>query len=384
MYTKKTLVLSVIVSILIGTFVAVSSIGYVVSKATGTSTYGMGKILAALTILQTRYINDLSPDAIVHNTIKGIASSTNDPHTAYIYGEAYKRLMSETKGEFGGIGSLIGEKDGLPVIVSPIDDSPSIAAGVKAGDKILKVDNHEIKKGTPIDEVVDKIRGPKDTKVTILFLSEDGNTREITITRDIIKNKTVSTKMLKDDIGYIRIGQFSENTPTDFNKALKELDDKGVTKLVLDLRMDPGGSLQACVEIAKQLVPKGMIVYTIDKSGQKQEFLSNLEKPKYKLAVLVDKGSASASEILAGAIQDTKSGILIGTKTYGKGSVQALIPLDSSSAFKVTIAKYYTPSGRSIDGIGIEPDIVIELDEKNIKTSDNQIEKAKEELEKAS
>lgn len=380
MYSKKTLIFSVIGALLIGVFVAFISIGTMVSSLTGTSSYGMGKIVAALTILQTRYIQEVPPNNIVDGVIKGIASSTNDPHTAYMYGEAYKRLMADTKGEFSGIGALIGEKDGLPVIVSPIDDSPSATAGVKAGDKILKVDSFEVKKGTPIDEVVDKIRGTKGTPVVLLLLSEDGNTREVTIVRDIIKNKTVSSKMLEDDIGYVRIGQFSDNTPNDFSAALKELEGKGMKKLVLDLRMDPGGSLQACVEIAKHLVPKGLIVYTVDKSGKKQEFFSDLEKPKYKLAVLVDKGSASASEILAGAIQDTKAGTLIGTKTYGKGSVQAIIPLDKTSAFKVTIAKYFTPSGRSIDGIGIDPDIVIELDDKNIKTVDNQIEKAKETL----
>lgn len=378
MYNKKTLFLSIVVGVLLGAAAMFFSTGYAMSKATGISTYGLSKILAGMSILKYRYVQEVAPDSLVNGVLKGIASAPNDPHTAYIYGEAYKRLMAETKGEFGGIGALIGEKDGLPVIVSPIDGSPSIAAGIKSGDKIVKVDEHDIKKGTPIDEVVDKIRGPKGTKVTLLLLAEDGTKREVTIIRDIIKNKTVAGKILEDDIGYLRIGQFSENTPAEFKKALQELDEQGMKKLVLDLRMDPGGSLQACVEIAQHFIPKGLVVYTIDKNNNRQEFLSGLEQPKYELVVLVDKGTASASEILAGAIQDTKVGTLVGTKTYGKGSVQAVIPLDKSSAFKVTIAKYYTPAGRSIDGIGIEPDVVLPLDVANIKTTDNQLEKAKE------
>ena len=379
MYSKKKLIISAIASLFIGMFIVLASLSYVVSSLTGTTT-GTLKIIAALNIMKNKYVQESDPHTFVNGAIKGIANSVGDPHTAYIHGEAYKRLVSETKGEFGGIGSVIGEKDGYPTIVAPIEDSPSTAAGVKAGDKILKVDDVDTK-GWTLEDTVSKIRGPKGTSVKLLLRSEDGTEREVNIVRDIIKSQTVAGKMLEGDIGYIRLAHFSENSPEELGKALKDLDAKGMKKLILDLRHNPGGSLNASVGIANYIIPKGPVVSIVHKTGKKDEYFSQLEKPKYELVVLIDKGSASASEIIAGAVQDTKAGTLVGQTTYGKGSVQTVIPLDFDSAFKVTIAKYYTPSNRTIDGVGVKPDVEVELQKPvDGKLVDNQLNKAIEVL----
>lgn len=374
MYSRKKLILSIVGGVLTGVFIVLASMSYIVSALTG-STTGTLKILAAMNIMKTQYVQSASTDTLVDGAIKGISGSVGDPHTAYLHGDAYKRLISETKGEFGGIGSIIGEKDSMPTIVMPMEDSPSTIAGVKAGDKILKVDGVETK-GWTLDDTVSKIRGPKGTTVTLTLQSEDGQIRDVAIVRDTIKSKTVAGKMLEGNIGYIRLSHFSDNSPEEFGKVLKELDEKGMKKMILDLRHNPGGALKASVGIANYIIPKGPVVSIISKTGKKEEYFSTLEKPKYELVVLIDKYSASASEIIAGAVQDTHVGTLVGQTTYGKGSVQTVIPLDFDSAFKVTIAKYYTPANRSIDGIGVKPDVEAELLKGS--TKDTQLDKALE------
>lgn len=375
MYSRKKIILSIVGGVLVGIFLVLGSLSYIVNSLTG-STTGTLKIIAALNIMKNQYVQAPEPDTLVTGAIKGVASSVGDPHTAYLYGESYKRLLSETKGEFGGIGAIIGEKDGVPTIVMPMEESPSMTAGVKAGDKILKVDGVETK-GWTLDDTVSKIRGPKGTTVTITLQSEDGNVRDVSIVRDTIKSKTVAGKIIEGDIGYLRLAHFSDNSPEEFGKTLKELEEKGMKKLILDLRHNPGGVLKASVGIANYIIPKGPVVSVITKTGQKEEYFSELEKPKYELVVLIDKYSASASEIIAGAVQDTKAGTLVGQTTYGKGSVQTVIPLDFDSAFKVTIAKYYTPANRSIDGVGVKPDVEVELQKPvDGKIVDNQLDKA--------
>lgn len=380
MYSRKKLILSVAGGLLAGVLIVLASMSYLVGALTG-STTGTLKIIAAMNIMKNQYVQAADPDTLVNGAIKGIASSVGDPHTAYLHGEAYKRLLSETKGEFGGIGSVIGEKDGVPTIVMPMEDSPSTAAGVRAGDKILKVNGVETK-GWTLDDTVSKIRGPKGTTVDLTLQNENEPAREVSIVRDTIKSKTVAGKMLEGDIGYVRLSHFSDNSPEEFGNALKELDEKGMKKMILDLRHNPGGALKSSVSIANYIIPKGPVVSIVNKTGKKEEYFSNLEKPKYELVVLIDKYSASASEIIAGAVQDTKAGTLVGQTTYGKGSVQTVIPLDFDSAFKVTIAKYYTPANRSIDGVGVTPDVEVEL-QKQVpggKPIDNQLDKAIEVL----
>jgi len=227
-----------------------------------------------------------------------------------------------------------------------------------------------------LDEAVNKIRGPEGTQVTLSMLRNQ-EIKDYTLTRSNIQIKTVSGKMLPGDIGYIRLSMFNENTGSDFNRKLQELEKAGMKALILDLRDNPGGLLEESAKVAGKLVPKGPIVSVVQRSGQRDTQYSSLDMLKYPLAVLVNGGSASASEIVAGAVQDTASGTLVGTKTYGKGSVQTIQRLDSNTAIKLTIAKYYTPKERSINGIGIEPDVKVELPESKDQTgNDVQLEKA--------
>ena len=372
MQSKKKLFLSGILGILLGVLLSVFALNYFINSATG-SVASTFKILWTLNILHNKYVEPVDNKKMVETTIKNLVASMGDPHTTYMNGELFKNFMSETKGEFSGIGVVVGQKDGLLTVVAPVEGSPGEQAGVKVGEKILKIDGQEIKDFS-LEEAVGKIRGPKGTKVNLTLQAADSSIRDVEIVRDVIKTKTIAGKMLENDIGYIRISMFSENTAQDFAVKLEELDKLGMKKLVLDLRSNPGGLLDSCVKIANNLIPKGLIVSVVDKDGNKQEYLSKLEKSKYQLVVLVDKGSASASEIIAGAVKDSKAGTIVGQTTYGKGSVQTIIPLDYDSAIKVTIANYYTPSGISINGVGVQPDVVVEL--KSV--ADEQLQKALE------
>ena len=372
MQSKKKLFLSGFLGIVLGILLSVLALNYFIGNATG-SVAGTLKILWTLNILHSKYVEPVNTKNLVDTTIKNLVASVGDPHTTYMSGELFKNFMSETKGEFSGIGVVVGQKDGFLTVVAPVEGSPGDLAGVKVGEKILKIDGKEIK-DLSLEEAVGKIRGPKGTKVILTLQAEDATIRDVEIVRDVIKTKTVAGKMLEKDIGYIRISMFSENTAQDFAVKLDELDKLGMKKLVLDLRSNPGGLLDSCVKIANNLIPKGLIVSVVDKDGNKQEYLSKLEQQKYKLVVLVDKGSASASEIVAGAVKDSKAGTIVGQTTYGKGSVQTIMPLDYESAIKVTIANYYTPAGTSINGVGVQPDVVVEL--KSV--ADEQLQKALE------
>lgn len=372
MQSKKKLFFSGFLGIILGIFLSIFALNFFIGNTTG-SVAGTLKILWTLNILHSKYVEPVDTKNLVDTTIKNLVASVGDPHTTYMSGELFKNFMSETKGEFSGIGVVVGQKDGFLTVVAPVEGSPGEVAGVKVGEKILKIDGKEIK-NLSLEEAVSKIRGPKGTKVILTLQSEDATIRDVEIVRDVIKTKTVAGKMLENDIGYIRISMFSENTAQDFALKLDELDKLGMKKLVLDLRSNPGGLLDSCVKIANNLIPKGLIVSVVDKDGNKQEYLSKLEQQKYKLVVLVDKGSASASEIVAGAVKDSKAGTIVGQTTYGKGSVQTIMPLDYESAIKVTIANYYTPAGTSINGVGVQPDVIVELKS----AADEQLQKALE------
>ena len=333
-------------------------------------------MLRALQVVKSRYVEDVSVDTLMAGSIKGMVNSLNDPHSIYMDNKMLKDFMIETEGSFGGVGIVIGTKDKLLTVVAPIEGTPGEKAGIKSGDQIIKIDGQDTK-DLALDEAVNKIRGPEGSKV-VLTIKRGEDTKDYTLTRSNIQIKTVAGKMLDNQIGYIRLSMFNENTGEDFIHKLQELEKQGMKAIVLDLRDNPGGLLNESVKVASQLVPKGPVVSVVTRDGQRETHSSNLAAPKYPVAVLVNGGSASASEIVAGAIQDTGVGTLIGTKTYGKGSVQTVIRLDEASAVKLTIAKYLTPKDRSINGIGIEPDITIELSE--TKDKDVQLEKALEVL----
>lgn len=370
---------TIIAVLLIAIISSISTLG-LIYYALGFNEQGFSNLMRFITayrFIETKYVNDTDDVKLIDGAIDGMVKSLNDPHSNYLSPKMYKTLMEQTEGSFAGIGVVMGMDNEQKIhIVGIMENSPGQKAGLQEGDEILAVD------GVPVtqmafDEVAAHVRGQAGTDV-VLTIMHDNTNQDITITRDNIKLKTVGHKMLDNNIGYIQIVSFSEDTANEFNEAYNDLKNQGMKALVLDLRNNPGGLLTTCVEIAKKLVPKGEIVSIVDKQGNKETYSSSLEAPEYPLVVLINKNSASASEILSGAIQDTKAGTIIGNTSYGKGSVQTILPMFEDDAVKLTIAKYYTPSGRSIDGTGITPDIEINLDENA--TSDTQLDKALEVL----
>jgi len=370
---------TIIAVLLIAIISSISTLG-LIYYALGFNEQGFSNLMRFITayrFIETKYVNDTDDVKLIDGAIDGMVKSLNDPHSNYLSPKMYKTLMEQTEGSFAGIGVVMGMDNEQKIhIVGIMENSPGQKAGLQEGDEILAVD------GVPVtqmafDEVAAHVRGQAGTDVVLTIMRDNAN-QDITITRDNIKLKTVGHKMLDNNIGYIQIVSFSEDTANEFNEAYNDLKNQGMMALVLDLRNNPGGLLTTCVEIAKKLVPKGEIVSIVDKQGNKETYSSSLEAPEYPLVVLINKNSASASEILSGAIQDTKAGTIIGNTSYGKGSVQTILPMFEDDAVKLTIAKYYTPSGRSIDGTGITPDIEINLDENA--TSDTQLDKALEVL----
>lgn len=370
---------TIIAVLLIAIISSISTLG-LIYYALGFNEQGFSNLMRFITayrFIETKYVNDTDDVKLIDGAIDGMVKSLNDPHSNYLSPKMYKTLMEQTEGSFAGIGVVMGMDNEQKIhIVGIMENSPGQKAGLQEGDEILAVDGVSVTQ-MAFDEVAAHVRGQAGTDVVLTIMRDNAN-QDITITRDNIKLKTVGHKMLDNNIGYIQIVSFSEDTANEFNEAYNDLKNQGMKALVLDLRNNPGGLLTTCVEIAKKLVPKGEIVSIVDKQGNKETYSSSLEAPEYPLVVLINKNSASASEILSGAIQDTKAGTIIGNTSYGKGSVQTILPMFEDDAVKLTIAKYYTPSGRSIDGTGITPDIEINLDENA--TSDTQLDKALEVL----
>jgi carboxyl-terminal processing protease len=364
-----------VVAVVLATFL-LTSVGYFyLLQSWSGDALGTLRLVGVMKLVKARYVEDVPVETLLNGAIKGAVGSLGDPHSIYMDSKMYREFMIETEGSFGGVGIVIGVKDKILTVVSPIEGTPGDKAGIKSGDQIVKIDGQDTK-DMALDEAVNKIRGPEGTQVT-LSMRRNQEIKDYALTRSNIQIKTVSGKMLPGDIGYIRLSMFNENTGGDFSRKYHELEKAGMKALILDLRDNPGGLLEESAKVAGKLVPKGPIVSVVQRSGQRDTQYSNLDALKYPLVVLVNGGSASASEIVAGAVQDTGSGTLVGTKTYGKGSVQTIQRLDSSTAIKLTIAKYYTPNERSINGVGIEPDVKVELPEsKDTTGNDTQLDKA--------
>ncbi|HOD76913.1 MAG TPA: S41 family peptidase [Syntrophorhabdus sp.] len=317
-------------------------------------------------IVKKNYVEEVKDKDVVYAAIKGILESL-DAHSSFLPPEMYKEMQSETKGEFGGIGIEITIKDGFPTVITPIEDTPAYKEGLKAGDHIIKIDGKPTKNMSLVD-VVKMIRGAKGKPVTLTVVREGFTApKDFRVVRDIIVVKSVKYRMLEDDYGYIRIVQFQERTAKDLETAFKELvksnKDKPVKGIILDLRNDPGGLLEQAVEVSDKFIEEGLIVYIEGrkKDDKAMKFYARKNNDYLgPLVVLVNEGSASASEIVAGALQDYKRAIVVGTKTFGKGSVQTVFPLGDGSAVRLTTAKYYTPKGRSIQAEGITPDIMVD------------------------
>jgi carboxyl-terminal processing protease len=318
----------------------------------------------SLAIIDTEYVDDTKPKDLIYGALKGMIASL-DPHSAFMSPDEYNELKVETEGRFGGLGIEITVKDGLLTVVSPIEDTPAWKAGLKPNDKIVRI-NNELTRDMTLTDAVKKLRGKSGDPVNITILREsEKRLLEFKIVREMIKIKDIKeAKILEDSIGYIRLVEFRESTLPEFNSALEKLNREGMSALILDLRNNPGGLLEQAVDVAEKFVEKGkLIVYTKGKkASQSMDFLSRNDHPVLNLpmVVLINEGSASASEIVAGCLQDYKRAMVLGTKSFGKGSVQTLIPLSDGSALRLTTSKFYTPSGKVIHGNGVTPDIIAE------------------------
>lgn len=317
-----------------------------------------------LAIIQEDYVDEAKPKEIIYGALKGMLSSL-DPHSQFLDPDTYNELKVDTEGKFGGLGIEITVKDGLLTVVTPIEDTPAWKVGLKANDRIVKI-NDELTRDMTLIDAVKKLRGKPGETVRLSILRESENKiLEFKVERDIIKIKDIKeAKILEDGIGYIRIVEFRENTPREVEAAIENLKKAGLSALIIDLRNNPGGLLDTAAKVAGEFLEKGkLIVYTKGRTKEQAiEFLSQGDHPllNVPLAVLINEGSASGSEVVTGALQDYKRAIIVGVKSFGKGSVQTIIPLSDGSALKLTTAKYYTPLGRQIHEKGIVPDITVE------------------------
>jgi len=341
----------------------------------------------ALAIIQTDYVDVTQPKDLIYGALKGMLSSL-DPHSQFLDPDTYNELKIDTEGKFGGIGIEITIKDGLLTIVTPIEDTPAWKAGLKPNDRIVKI-NNDLTRDITLTDAVKKLRGKPQDPVTLTVLREsEKKLLEFTIMRDIIKIKDIKEAViLEDNIAYLRLIEFRENTPKDMDLALARLQKEGMTAFILDLRNNPGGLLNVAVKVAEKFIPEKKLVVSTKgrKPAQTFEFLSEEKNPilNIPMVVLINEGSASGSEIVAGALQDYKRAIIVGTKSFGKGSVQTIIPLSDGSALRLTTSKYFTPLGKEIHGKGVLPDITVEEGTIEIISKDElPVEKAQEIFEK--
>ena len=377
--SKKKIALIVVVTALASSFLTIMGLMKLFGLD-GEKTTDLLRFFGVKRMIETRYVSDVDTTSLMDGAIDGMVKSLGDPHSIYMKTSMYKALKEHTAGAFGGIGVTMGFKDDKVTIMAVLEGTPGEKVGLKVGDEIMSVDGTPVTEYQP-EEVALHIRGDAGTEVKLLIHRADEADKEYAIQRDMIKVPSVKGKMLDDGrMGYIRIASFGENTGDEFKSEYNKLKEAGMAGLIVDLRQNPGGLITSCVEVADMLVPKGNIVSVVQRDGSKEEYDSSLEESTPPIVVLIDGNSASASEILAGALQDREAATIVGSKSYGKGSVQVVVPLFHNDGLKLTIAKYYTPSGKCIDGIGIEPDITVNLSEGD--TVDKQLNMAKEVLQK--
>ncbi len=334
-----------------------------------------------LTIVKRSYVEEVTTKDLVYGAIEGMLASL-DPHSGFMPPEIYQEMKVDTRGEFGGLGIEISSRDGVLTIVAPIEDTPASRAGLQSGDHILKIEN-QYTKDMEIMEAVQLMRGAPETPVSITIMrSTFEKPQEFTLNREVIKVKSVKSKTLEDGFGYVRLAQFQERSAEDLGKALEKLrEENGGTLqgLILDLRNNPGGLLDQAVEVADRFLSQGLIVYTQGREDDaKMEFsaMRSGTEPDYPIVVLINGGSASASEIVAGALQDHGRAVIMGIQSFGKGSVQTVIPLSDKSGLRLTTARYYTPNGTSIQARGIVPDVeVLQSEIKEVKEFEHFREK---------
>jgi len=361
---KKKILLSIVITavVCVGVFSYYNKVS--IAKEREDSFYKELDVFAeALAVIEKKYVEDKPPHDLIYGALEGLLSSL-DSYSEFLNPEEYKELLVDTEGKFGGLGIEITIRDTLLTIVSPIEDTPAWTAGLKPGDIIVKIEG-KVTKGITITEAVKKLRGEPGTKVTLTVLKEkDKKIEDVTLVRAIIKIKDIKrAELLEDGIGYIRIAEFRENTARDLDKALQELNKKGLKAIVIDVRNNPGGLLESAIDVTSRfLETEKTVVSTKSRTEKETVYKSVAIKEKYSnipQVVLINKGSASASEILASALRDNKKAVIMGETSFGKGSVQTIIPLSDGSALRLTTSRYYTPSGASIHEKGVTPDITI-------------------------
>ncbi len=336
----------------------------------------------AITFIKKYYVRDVKAKDLIYGALKGMME-TLDPYSEFLPPQKYEEIKTDTKGEFGGLGLVVSMKDKALTVVTPMEGTPAQDAGIKGGDKIVEIDGISTKDIT-FSEAIEKMRGKPGTKVTLSIIrEEEDKILSFTIKRAIIEIENVKDALILDEgIGYVRIVDFGEKTKRMLKKALSEIEAEGAEALILDLRNNPGGLLDAAVAVCDMFLKKGeLIVYTKDRSGEEQLRFESTGRHYVSLnplVILVDRGSASGSEIVAGGVKDNKRGIIIGEKTFGKASVQTVVPMRDKSALRLTTAEYYTPNGISIHGKGIEPNINVEYQNELIKNLQEE-DKDKEE-----
>ena len=326
--------------------------------------------------IKSDYVENIEDSTLLKNAIRGMLQGL-DPHSAYLDKDAYKELQEGTSGEFGGLGIEVGYEDGFVKVISPIDDTPAKRAGIKAGDLIIRLDGKSVK-GISLMEAVKMMRGKPGSEIELTILrGGEEKPFNVTIVRDIIAVKNIKAETIESAFGYIRISNFQIHTVDDLSKALVKLENENnnmLKGLVLDLRNNPGGLLNAAVGVSDLFLDEGLIVYTEGRvKGSKLKFNAKPSEmfKDIPIIVLVNGGSASASEIVAGALQDHRRAIIMGERTFGKGSVQTILPMNDETALKLTTARYYTPSGRSIQASGIEPDMIVKNIKFDVKQNNN-------------
>lgn len=395
MISKRTAFFWALVLVIVtafGTFVAANTIAIsmgskvVIAKEDFETVKSMEKLLSLKEYIKGYYVEGAEDNKLIEGAIKGMFESLGDPYSVYMTKDEFKNFNESTKGSYGGIGVIVTRsEDGYVTVVAPIEDTPGERAGLKTNDKIIKVDDKDVI-GIDLEAAVSMMKGKKGTQVTLTVMRDNIKEPQVfNITREEIILKTVKSNMMDNNIGYIRISMFDEDTGSEFKKALSALKEKNMKGFILDLRQNPGGFINQCVEVADELLDEGLIVYTEDKAKNREDYKSKSGKLSVPFVVLIDEGSASASEIVSGAIKDRKAGLLIGTKSFGKGLVQSIEQLKDGSGMKLTTQKYYTPNGISINKVGIQPDIEVKAlearaDQKPEDVKDVQLDRAVEEL----
>jgi carboxyl-terminal processing protease len=360
---KKIIILAVFAAVIFS-FTKFAISGAVQEKKKNAELFRQVELLSdTLSIIQSDYVDEVKSQDLIYGALKGMLSSL-DPHSQFMDPDTYNELKVDTEGKFGGLGIEITIKDSMLTVVTPIEDTPAWQAGIKANDRIVKI-NNELTRDMTLTDAVKKLRGKAGESVNITVLREsEKKLLEFKIVRDIIKIQDIkSARILEDGIGYIRLIEFRENTSTDMDKALEKLKKSGMNALILDLRNNPGGLLESAVEVTEKFIPKGNLVLSTKGriASQNMEFFSQYNHPVWEipLVVLINEGSASGSEIVAAALQDYKRALVMGVKSFGKGSVQTIIPLSDGSALRLTTSKYFTPSNKVIHGKGVIPDIIV-------------------------